>query len=434
MVDIAPFRALRYSVQKKSGNISEYICPPYDVISHEEREVLVHRSPQNVVQMELPEADAGGADQYKHAAELLDQWKDQGVLQSDRKAAFYLLETTFRIHDAFAPKSKLKRYGVLAALRLETPGKGAVHPHERTLPKAKEDRLHLLRAVKTNVSPIFGLFFDTKKEWGKWVKNVIKTKPLVQGSEKKDLEHQMWKIDTPTHVVQLRALLKLKDLYIADGHHRYEVSWAYKEQRLQENLSVDLSVGWRRVMAYICPMEEPGLLMLPTHRLIKTSKTWEEWKTHLESLFDFTPMKSIQSVVKALIEIKPPRRSMGWITQKGCTLLTLKEGTSIERYLQNRPDALRELDVVLLHDVVMGEGSQTPFLQEKEVIPTRDLKEIQTRTQTDPAWVAFLLASPGVGSLARVALANEVMPPKTTYFYPKVPTGFTLMPLDQTIL
>jgi uncharacterized protein (DUF1015 family) len=325
----------------------------------------------------------------------------------------------------------MKRYGVLGGLRLETPGKGAVHPHEKTLPKAKEDRLYLLNSLRTNVSPIFGLFFDTKKEWGRWVKKATKKKPLVEGKESKTLSHRLWKIDSEPLLKELRSMIKSKDLYIADGHHRYEVAWAYKESRMKSNTDSQRLDGFHFAMTYICPMEEAGLLMLPTHRLVKTSRTLGEWKRHLSSVFEIAPAKDMKAIIKAVSEKK--KRVIGWANSEGLFLLTLRSDISIDRCLQHRPQALRELDVVLLHDMALGEISEPGFLTDKEIIFTRDLKGLETLPKKDAAWVGFVLGSPGVASLARVAGAKEVMPPKTTYFYPKVPTGFTMMPLDQKI-
>lgn len=432
MVDIAPFRALRFSDQKKDNrDISRFICPPYDVISAAERESLVKKSPANVVQLELPVAN-GTSDRYAAAAAHLRTWKAQGQLQEDRISSFYLLETTFKIKDPFAPSKSLKRYGVMTALRLETPGKGSVHPHEKTLPKAKEDRMNLITALQVNVSPVFGLFFDTGKKWKSWVAKASKQKPLVVGKEHKDLSHRVWKIDSPVLQKELRALMKTKDLYIADGHHRYEVSWAYRESRLGSEPEAGMKAGWRRVMAYICPMEESGLLMLPTHRLIKTSHSLSDWKRHLQNVFEIRPAKNIAALVSALS--KPRKeRTIGWVNSEGCSLLVLKKHLSVDRCLEHRPEAMRELDVVLLHDLAFGECANPAFTQNRELVYTRDMKEIQDRIKSDSSWSAFILGSPGVASLARVASANEVMPPKTTYFYPKVPTGFTLMPLEQEI-
>lgn len=429
MVDIAPFRALRSTAGKKFADISAFICPPYDVISPHQRTEIEGKFPKNVVKLELP--NGINAEKYAHAANILNEWKAEGFLQEDRTPAFYLLETTFRIKDAFAPSKRLKRYGVMAGLKIETPGKGAVHPHEKTLPKAKEERLNLITALKTDVSPIFGLFFDKKKEWRRWVAKVIREKPLVKGGESKELSHRMWKIDSPVLQKEIRRLLKKNDLYIADGHHRYEVSWAYKEARLQENPSADLDSAWHRVMTYICPMEEPGLLMLPTHRMIKSSHTISEWREHLESLFQIRPVKNMDALIKELK--KPKERAIGWVYAGGLALMKLKSNISLERCLAGRPKALQELDVVLLHDVALGEALTPSFLQEKEIVFVRDLEGMQALAEKDPSWVGFVLSSPGVESLARVAGANEVMPPKTTYFYPKVPTGFTLMGLEQKI-
>ncbi len=421
MVDILPFRALRKS-GKKFDDQSDFICPPYDVISPAERAAMVKRSPDSIIQLELPEGD--GPAKYDNAAKLIRQWKTSGVMQRDRMPSFYVLETTFKISDPFAPKTVMKRYGVLTALRLETPGRGAVRPHEKTLPKAKEDRLNLLKAVHTNVSPIFGLFFDKKNEWKKWLASATKGKPLATGKEKKDLSHRLWKVDDAGLQKKLISLLKGKELFIADGHHRYEVAWAYKESRLGSAPAAG-GEAWNYVMTYVCPMEEKGLLMLPTHRLVKSAMSEQEWTTHLEKFFNLKPVKDVAAIIKTLSATNREGRVLGWLTAKNAYLLTLKKEISIDRCLGNRPAALCELDVILLHDLALGDG--------KEIIYSRDLKEIKDKVSSDPSWSCFFLASPGVASLARVSQAGEVMPPKTTYFYPKVPTGFTTMPLDQTL-
>lgn len=428
MVDIAPFRALRYSPPQKKKDISPYICPPYDVISPHERESIEVRYPDNIIRLELPKGM--DMEKYSNAARLLREWTSAGLLQEDEQPSFYLLETIFQIKDPFAPKTKLKRFGVLAGLKIEEPGQGAVHPHEKTLPKAKEDRLNLLTALTTNVSPVFGLFFDTKKEWPRWIGSAIRSKPLVSGQEKKDLSHRLWKIDNPALLKSLKNILRKKDLYIADGHHRYEVSWAYRESRGGQSSNGNQKAGWNRVMAYICPMEESGLLMLPTHRLVRTDWNVEEWRAHLEQFFSLSPVKSMPALIQTLINPKEPM--IGWVHINGIELLKLRKGMSIDTLLGHRPPALRKLNVVLLHDVIMGEAGGNGLFQEKEVVYTRDLGGMMALVKKDPRWTGFVLGSPGVDSLARVAEAGEVMPPKTTYFYPKVPTGFTMMSLEQT--
>lgn len=428
MVDIAPFRAER-PASKRGADISNFICPPYDVISPHQREAIEKKNPKNVVLLELPTGDE--STKFGNAAQTLRKWRAEGFVQQDRVASHYLIETTFRINDPFAPKEALKRYGVMTALRIEAPGKGAVHPHEKTLSKAKEERLNLISALNADVSPIFGLFFDKQKKWRSFVNKVIKKAPLVSGRESKDLTHRMWKIESPDLNKELRTFLKTKDLYIADGHHRYEVSWAYREQKLNQEPDAPLEAGWRRVMAYVCPMEEPGLLMLPTHRLIHSSHTHQEWRDHLAQYFTFEPVASVSALVKTLSA--PTKRQIGWIHAAGVELLSIKPNMNAAMLMPQRPDALRALDVVLLHDVAMGEAVRPDFLAEKEIVFTRDINGMKSLTEKEPLWTGFVLGSPGVSSLASVAEAMQVMPPKTTYFYPKVPTGFTLMPLEQEI-
>ncbi len=430
MVDIAPFRALR-PASKKGADISSFICPPYDVISPHQREAIEKKNPKNVVLLELPSGDE--TTKFVNAGKILQRWRAQGYLQQDRVESFYLIETTFKIDDPFAPKEAQKRYGVMTALQIEAPGKGAVHPHEKTLSKAKEERLNLITALDADISPIFGLFFDKRKKWRAFVKKIIGKAPLVSGKESNDLTHRMWKIESPALIKELRQFLKTKDLYIADGHHRYEVSWAYRQQRLGSEADAPLSAGWRSVMTYVCPMEEPGLLMLPTHRLVRSAHTIQEWRDHLSSYFAFEKVPTMAALVKTLSAPVKSQRQIGWVHAEGIELLSIKAGTSAAIMMPERPEALRALDVVLLHDIALGESVKPDFLLDKEIIFTRDLDGMSALAKKEPLWVGFVLGSPGVASLANVAEAAQVMPPKTTYFYPKVPTGFTLMPLDQEI-
>jgi uncharacterized protein (DUF1015 family) len=429
MVEISPFRALRYATSKTKTDISEFICPPYDVISPADRDALIQKSVKNVVQVELPMGD--GEEKFKNANRTLRAWKEGNDIQVDRTPSFYLIETSFRIHDPLAPGSTLKRYGVLVALRLETPGKGRVKPHEKTLPKAKEERMHLLRSTNTHISPVFGLFFDKENAWKNWVIRAVGSKPLVRGTENAELEHVMWKIEDTGAQSALQALLKDKDLYIADGHHRYEVAWAYKESMMEQETDCSRDCAWHYVMTYICPMEEPGLLMLPTHRLVKSDKTHEQWTQSIGSAFEIEPVASMDAVIAALSRVQKGR-VWGWVNSKGHFLLRLKKDISLERCLAHRPKALQELDVVVLHDLILQETPEKPLVKDKDIVFTRDLPDMEAKVK-DPQWQGFLLGSSGVESLARVASAGEVMPPKTTYFYPKVPTGFAMMPLDQKI-
>ena len=197
------------------------------------------------------------------------------------------------------------------------------------------------------------------------------------------------------------AFLKSKDLYIADGHHRYEVSWAYREQRLAADSSAVNEAGFRRVMTYVCPMEEPGLLMLPTHRLIRSVHTVQEWREHLSQYFTFEPVASMAALVKVLSA--PSKRQIGWVHGEGIELMSIKPGLSAEQLMPARPAALRALDVVLLHDVAMGESVKPDFLRDKEIIFTRDLGGMKTLADKEPLWTGFVLGSPGVGSLSKVA-------------------------------
>src|SRR3989339_442650 len=254
MAKIKPFHGIRY----KDGDISKFICPPYDIISAPEKERLKKSSAANLVRIELPDA-AGGCNKYQSAARLFNDWRAKNVLLEDKTPALYFYEQTF------ADKGrKMTRRGFFAALGLENPHKGNIKPHEKTLAKPKEDRLKLIRAVRANISPIFGLFNDPKKRIVTLAKDISRAKPLSSAKDKDGVTHRFWKLEDRETIACIQNMLDNQNIFIADGHHRYETAWNYSQERKKKDKKFSKDAGYNFVLVFLCPMEDPGLSIWPT--------------------------------------------------------------------------------------------------------------------------------------------------------------------------
>jgi len=420
MVNIAPFKALRY--KDGSGDLSRLVCPPYDVISERDQHELAGLDAHNFVNIELPLGNP--EDRSENAANILKQWKQEGVFSKDSAPAFYLLESTFK---APGDGKLYKRTGFFCALGLEEPGKGSIHPHERTLPKPKAERLKMLETLQVNTSPIFGFFLDNGQQWLKAVRTWIQEKPLAHARETSGVQHRLWAVTDSTRVSFLTDLLKKKELFIADGHHRYEVGWAYNQ-----GASGRLYSGSGRILAYVCAMEDPGLLLLPIHRFVRSPLPQSEWNSRIKLSFDVRPETSLESLLKALGEEKTKpqyRPCLGLFGWGQNYMLQMKEGAD-RSVLENRyPKELWNLEAVLLEAFLIPETRDPASNPGWDIRFTNNAGELASWVKEETGTLAFLLPTPRVDQVAEVARSGQVMPPKTTFFYPKAPAGLVIYEL-----
>jgi len=421
MVNIAPFKALRY---KNGGpDLSRLVCPPYDVISESEQHDLAGQDPHNFVNVELPLGDP--SDRAENAAGRLGQWKREKVLEKDDTPAFYLLESVFK---APGGEKLYRRTGFFCALGLEEPGKGRIHAHERTLPKPKAERLKMLETLKTNTSPIFGFFLDPEKLWLKFAAEWMEDKPLARARETSGVEHRLWAVTDPGRIKILSDLLNTKELFIADGHHRYEVGWAYHEERSRATRGAPAG----RILAYVCAMEDPGLVLLPIHRFVRSPLPQNEWNARIKASFDVRPQDSLEGLMKSLAEEKarPARRpSVGLYGWGQYYLLQLKDEADPSLLKDRYPEPLWKLDAVVLEAYLIAETRDPASHPGWDISFTNQPGELIGRVKADSGALGFLLAPTGVDEVAVVARTGQVMPPKTTFFYPKAPAGLVLYEL-----
>jgi len=405
MVEIAPFKAIRYNLIKLP-NLSDIVSPPYDVISVPEYHRLLARHPKNIVRIELPLAQ-GKKSKYEVAGEFWSQWQNQRVLIREKEPCFYGYEERFSVSGV-----PYFRRGFFAALRVETPGKGRIRPHERTFPKHKEDRLHLMRATHANVSPIFGIFFDPQGIAQKLIEKRLTEKPLTVCRDDKGVTHRLWKWSDPETIKIMKKVVASGDVLIADGHHRYETAWNYGQERLRQDRAKSNSQrAYRYVMTFLCPLSDPGLVIQPTHRAVRWSGTLQEWQARIEPFFTMKRISGLSALMTRLRK-KNEHSGLGFVLEGG-SLFWLTPKTKKEA-----------MPVVSLHDGILKE------IPLENISYGQDARDMVLNLQRGESNAVFLLPPPDKEAFADICRAGRLLPQKSTYFYPKVSTGLVMRSLD----
>jgi uncharacterized protein (DUF1015 family) len=420
MADVQPLRALHYD-PAKVGSLQAVAAPPYDVIDPEQRAELARRSPYNVVAIDLPEAETEGGDPYAHAAELLERWQAEGAIVRDEEPAIWAL-----VQDYTGPDGvRHTRRGLFARVRVEEYGPGRIRPHERTHPGPREDRLRLTRATKANLSPIFSLYSDPQgAAWGA-VQAATEAAPFGEVTDDQGTANRLWRIADPDAIATVQRTLEDAELLIADGHHRYETARVYADEVGGEG-------EHRYVLMCLVALEDPGLTVFPTHRLIRdtTSQTQEALAGTLRADFAIDPIEHD--------ELRPPDGDgplqMGYIDAhfKRGFRLSLKDQAIANAALDGKPEPYRRLDTAVLEALVL----KGPLaLTDDDIDHMRGLGYARSDAEAlelvlSGAYdAAFFLRSTPVSQVQEIAATGINMPPKTTYFYPKVPTGLVFNPL-----
>jgi uncharacterized protein (DUF1015 family) len=418
MAEVRPLRALHYNLGAV-GSLDAVTAPPYDVVDAELRRELLARSPFNVVEIDLPVAPGGG-DPYEHAAETLEAWTLEGVLAADREPAIWPLTQEYTAPDG----SSRTRHGILARVRIEPYGPGAIRPHERTQPGPKEDRLRLTQATRHNLSPIFSLHPGSAWEH---VEPALDGDPWGVVTDADGTVHRLWRVPDPAVHDAVAAELTGVELLIADGHHRYETARAYAD-------SIAGDDGHSYTLMYLVSLEDPGLTVFPTHRL-------------LTGLDDPDRQKALGAGLKRLFEVEEvPGARLDPAGEEGIGVfgyvdshrkrgfrLRLRDLEELDRALDGRPEAYRRLDPVILEALVLRGilGMSEEDIEAKRGIAyAKGVDEVSAEIESARADCAFLLRPTPVEQVRAVAAAGETMPPKSTYFFPKVLTGLVFNPLS----
>jgi uncharacterized protein (DUF1015 family) len=414
MADLQPLRTLRYELSVV-GSLEDVIAPPYDVIDAELRAQLAARSPYNVVEIDLPPS-------YAQAAATMADWKSRGVLVREDEPAVWVLRQDYVAPDG----STRSRTGFLARVRVDDYGPGRIRPHERTHPGPKEDRLRLTRATRTNLSPIFTLFPDPNGIAARATSRIAGTEPFAT-ADLDGTENTLWRSADDDLVSELQMALADAELLIADGHHRYETARVYADEVGGEG-------EHRYVLMLLCSLSDPGLLVFPTHRLLTGLKHDSAKQLAIrEVLTNDFEVEQLDDVE----QLEPPadrRVAFGYMdsVHKQPYRVTLKDQSIADRALEGMPEPYRRLDTAVLEALVLRGAlgmSEDDISHLNGLDYSKDLDDAIEAVQSGRADAGFFMRATPVEAVREVADAGESMPPKSTYFYPKVPTGLVFNPL-----
>ena len=408
MALIRPFRALRYT--EAAGPLRELVAPPYDVIDARERERLADQTPANAVHLILPKGD----EPYRVAASLLEDFKKRGWLATDGEPAFIVYAQRFDVQGR-----SNERWGLLSALELQPFSANIVLPHERTLAGPKADRLKLIRACRTNLSPIFGLV-DAPLELASLVEG---TTPSAEFTDRAGITHRLWRLDDAATVKRLVDRVTPEQVFIADGHHRYEISLAYRDERRADETDKGKPHAYDFVLCYLCSTRDPGLVVLPTHRLLKGAPAHDELLARLRATCRVTELASGNDLLAKLEKPSANGELRVGFVRRGHDKAWLVEATS-ETPLGTLAPELRALEVSFLHEAVL------PGIPADRFTYTHDDREALDAVTTGDSDLAVLLPPPRVSDVLSISRAALTMPQKSTYFHPKVLTGLAFHDLD----
>ena len=425
MPEIRPFRAIRYD-PVVVGEVDSVIAPPYDVISKTDQDRLYDKSPYNVVRIDLSRE----TDRYAAAKATWEEWLRSGALRRDEVPAFYAYAQRHSLKNG----ETLERIGFFARLRIEEFESGKVRPHERTLASAKQDRLALQHACRANLSPIFGLYVDEKTTLRQRIAKTLSKPPAVSLRDALGVENRLWRVTDAKAIAALEASLAERTVFIADGHHRYETALRYRDEMRTATGKRDGRQPFDWVLAYLCNAAEPGLAVLPTHRLLRAiTISPTELVERLAELFTIEVHEDREAFLAALHAVEDGERRLGLVLHDHASfhVLRSRDGAHDERLTGSTP--LRRLDVTLLHALVLGPllGIEAHAAAERgDLVYVKDDDEAIDRVASGDFTAAFLLNATHVEEVFAVSEAGETMPEKSTYFYPKLPSGLVFNSLE----
>jgi uncharacterized protein (DUF1015 family) len=417
MAEIQPLRALHYDLAA-AGELDCLVAPPYDVIDARQRAELAARSPFNAVEIDLPQGDP---DPYAHAAELLEQWRMEGTVVQDGEPALWALTQTFTGPDG----ATRTRHGFFCKVRLTDYGPGLVRPHERTHPAAKEDRLRLMRATRANLSPIFSLYSDEAGDAWSALEPHTDGEPWGEVTDDEGTTHRLWRVGDQAAIARAQEALAGVELLIADGHHRYETARTYAEEIGGEG-------EHRYVLMCLVSMSDPGLAIFPTHRLVGglDDERRRRLEEALRSEFEISDVSPDQLVPDGA---KGDLTAFGVLERDGgARRARLASPEPADRALAGRSDSYRRLDTAVLEKLVLEDAlglTEDDISHQRGLGYARDLDQARALLQSGEYELAFLLRPTPVEQVHAIAAAGETMPPKSTYFYPKLLSGLLFNPL-----
>jgi uncharacterized protein (DUF1015 family) len=444
MPQIAPFNALRYDLQHV-GSLSDVIAPPYDVIDPQLQDQLYRRHPANVIRIILNRAEPGdrGDEKYARAAKFVEQWVGEGVLKREDKPAYYVYHQQFEIDG-----TTFSRRGFMARVRLQPFGEGNIYPHEETHPKAKVDRLKLTTATRQNNSQIFGLYPDSDNEVITLLDQATDGLTPVEATDHLGVKHVLWAVTDEAVAAKVSEIMEERPMFVADGHHRYETACNYRDQLASELGGLPENHPANFVMTMLVGMSDPGMIVLPTHRLIRGTQRFSSDQI-IERLAGAFECQKVEGGVDAAgdawakMETADNQGLLALYAVDDDRWVLCQAGAGAAEKMKvlagNQSDDWRGLGVSLLHRLVIDDllgcqGHPKPTYVHDVAETVQGLKGEGSQAESDgddPYTLAALVMPAKLTHVEAISLHKERMPAKSTYFYPKLLSGLTFNPLSE---
>ncbi len=418
---IKPFKSLFYNI-KKIKDFEKVISPPYDVISEEEQTRLLNLSPYNFTHIDYNKekpSDDKANNKYTRAKKTFTQWLEKGVMVQDEKPSIYFYKQDYKVVG-----QKYSRMGFISLMELADEEESKVYPHENTHSKAVDDRLRLTKALSANLSSIFVCYSDKHKKAEKiFTKHVLSTTPLISVEDDLGVKHQLWRLDDESLIQEIDQSVQGQQLFIADGHHRYKVAQEYRRQKAQRKSAVTGNESFNYVMTYFTNIDSKGLQIFPMHRIVKQLPQELDF---LEEYFRIDKVKNKDDLSILIAKAGRNEHAFGLYTLQGALLLRLKNRMVIDKYIKEGSKEYRKLDAMILKSLIFDRVG----IPSDDIEYTNDINEVIHKVDSHESDCGFIMNPVKISQLKSIALNGETMPPKTTYFYPKVLSGLTVHKMD----
>ena len=421
MADIRPFKAVRYT--EKAGDPKNLITQPYDKIDPAMQKEYYNKSAYNYCRLILPREE----NRYEMARQRIQQWMSEGILAKDEEPAMFVSRQEFNLNG-----KTCIRTGLIAALRLYSYDEDIVFPHEITYKEPKADRLNMLRTVQKDLEPVFLIYSDPENVTIDFFAEITKTKPELEVEDSFKVKHTVWRVADQQKLKLVQKAMEDKMLVITDGHHRYESAIAYRdERRRKEKWTADSAFNFH--MCYMVPVQEEGLVVLPTHRLLRN---FNLTNNHIEALKQFFSVTEIDATVKGLEGFLGSHRNEHAFcvyTGEEAYGLLLKHEKRVYEFVEATSSKETKLfDVVILRDVIFRTILKTgEFKMDENILYVRWTRDAVEKVDSGEASVAFLVNSISSETVWKIAQQHERLPEKSTDFYPKPVSGLTMMDISR---
>lgn len=420
LVDVRSFKAIRYT--PKAGNPKLLVTEPYDKIDSEMQRQYYERSPYNYCRLILPIE----ADKYQVAQQRITQWLNDDVMKRIEQPAIFVSQQKYSING-----KKFVRTGLIAALRLYPYSENMVYPHEFTHSAPKADRLNMLRTVQKNLEQVFLMYSDPENKTIEFFREIAKTMPLVKVTDPDGVEHTTWEVTDPEKIQYIQQVLSEKTMVINDGHHRYESALAYRdEMRAKGDWTDDSAFNFH--MCYMVPIQDEGLVILPTHRLLKEAELTPQIIEELKRYFTITDVAPNAKAIDDYLANHIEEHAFCVYDGKNAFGLTMKHDENVYQFVNTHTSKETKIfDVVILRDIVFKNILKTEELKiDENIIYVRWTKTAIEKINQKEAKIAFLVNPISAKAVSELALQHEKLPEKSTDFYPKPLSGIMMMDIS----